>query len=193
MSTDPRVDAYIAKAADFARPMLQKLRADIHSICPGAEETIKWGAPSFSHQGRNLCGIAAFKAHVACFVHGGAKPEGGAGMGEFGKMQSMTDLPSKAALAKPLKARMKIIEAGPAGKPTAVKPPPEVPPDLAKALKASKPAAATFKALPPSGQRDYVTWITEAKRAETRAQRVAQAAEWLAEGKPRNWKYMAKK
>lgn len=191
MTTDPRVDAYIEKAAAFAQPMLQKLRADIHAICPGAEETIKWGAPSFSHQGKNLCGIAAFKAHVACFVHGEAKPEGGAGMGEFGKMQSMADLPSKAALAKPIKARMAVIEAG-AAMPKTAKPPPEVPPDLAKALKASKPAAATFKALSPFNQRDYVTWITEAKREETRASRIAQAVEWLAEGKPRNWKYMQK-
>jgi hypothetical protein len=32
-------------------------------------------------------------------------------------------------------------------------------------------------------------WIVEAKREQTRGRRVAQAIEWLAEGKPRHWKY----
>lgn len=192
MPTDARVDAYISRAQEFARPMLQSLREQAHAICPEAEETIKWGAPSLSYRGKNLCGLAGFKSHVAFFVQGERKEEGAEGMGEFGKMRSMADLPSKAALSKRLKARMKVIEAGPAAPRKAPKPPPEIPADLAKALKASKPAAATFKALSPTNQRDYVTWITGAKQDATRARRTAQAAEWLAAGKARNWKYMQK-
>ncbi len=192
MQTDARVDAYIARSAEFARPMLQRLREQAHAICPEAEETIKWGAPSLSYRGKNLCGLAGFKSHVAFFVQGERKEEGAEGMGEFGKMRSVADLPTKAALAKLLKARMKVIEAGPAAPRKAPKPPPDVPADLAKALKTSKPAAATFKALSPTNQRDYVTWITEAKQEATRTRRIAQAIEWMAEGKPRNWKYMAK-
>ena len=190
MKTDPRVDAYIGQAQDFARPMLQKLREQAHAICPEAEETIKWGAPSLSYRGKNLCGLAGFKSHVAFFVQGERKDEGAEGMGEFGKMRAMADLPSKAALAKLLKARMAVIEAGPGAPRKAPKPPPDVPPDLAKALEASKPAAAIFKALSPANQRDYVTWITDAKQDATRTRRIAQAIEWLAEGKARNWKYM---
>jgi uncharacterized protein YdeI (YjbR/CyaY-like superfamily) len=192
MQTDARVDAYIAKSAVFARPMLQRLREQAHAICPEAEETIKWGAPSLSYRGKNLCGLAGFKSHVAFFVQGERKEEGAEGMGEFGKMRSPADLPTKAALAKLLKARMQIIEAGSATPRKAPKPPPEVPADLAKALKASKPAAATFKALSPTNQRDYVTWITGAKQDATRTRRIEQAVEWLADGKARNWKYMGK-
>ncbi len=192
MPTDARVDAYIAKSAGFARPMLEKLREQAHALCPEAEEAIKWGMPALVWRGKNLCGFAAFKAHVAFFVQGERKEGGAEGMGEFGKMKSIADLPTKAAVAKVLKARMKVIEAGPTGKPKATKPPPEVPTDLAKALKASKPAAAIFMALSPTNQRDYVTWITEAKQEATRARRIAQAVEWLAEGKARNWKYMGK-
>jgi uncharacterized protein YdeI (YjbR/CyaY-like superfamily) len=192
MKTDPRVDAHVEKAAEFARPILKALRAQAHAICPEAEETIKWGMPSFSYRGKNLGGFAAFKSHVAFFVHGERKEDGAEGMGEFGRMRTMADLPSKAAMAKLLKVRMKAIEAGPAAAPKSAKPPPEVPADLAKALKASKPAAATFKALSPFHQRDYVTWIMDAKQDATRARRIGQAIGWLAEGKARNWKYDGK-
>ncbi|MFN7179592.1 YdeI/OmpD-associated family protein [Hyphomonas sp.] len=190
MTSDPRVDAYIEKSAEFAQPMLRKLREQAHAICPEAEEAIKWGMPAIVYRGKNLCGLAAFKAHVGLFVEGERKEDGAEGMGEFGKMRSVADLPTKAALTKVLRERMKAIEAGPTRR--VLKPPPEVPPDLAKALKASKPAATTFKALSATNQRDYVNWITEAKQVETRARRIAQSIEWLSEGKPRNWKYMKK-
>lgn len=192
MKQDPRVDAYIEKSAEFARPMLRKLRADIQAICPEAEETIKWGAPSFSYRGRNLCGMAAFKSHAACFVQGERKEDGAEGMGEFGKMRGMGDLPSKARISALLKARMKVIEGGAAKPRKAPKPELDVPADLAKALKASTAAARFFRDFPPSGRRDYIEWITEAKTDATRARRLAQAIEWIAEGKPRNWKYMKK-
>lgn len=191
MKTDPRVDAYIEGSAEFARPMLQKLREQAHAICPEAEEAIKWGMPAIVYRGKNLCGLAAFKAHVGLFVEGERKPDGAEGMGEFGKMRCMADLPPKAALTKMLRTRMKAIDVGPARR--VPKPPPEVPPDLARALKASKPAATIFKALSATNQRDYVTWITEARQDETRARRIAQSIEWLGEGKPRNWKYVKKR
>ncbi len=193
MKTDPRVDAYIEKSAEFARPMLAKLRADIHAICPQAEEAIKWGAPSFSYKGKNLCGIAAFKSHTACFVQGVRKDDGTEGMGEFGKMRGMADLPSKSALSKLLKARMKMIETGSASPRKPARPAPEVPAEFAKALNASKGAAKTFRAFPPSAQRDYIEWITEAKTDATRARRLAQSVEWISEGKQRNWKYVKSK
>lgn len=192
MTFDPRVDAYIGRAAEFARPMLLKLREQAHAVCPEAGEAIKWGMPALVWRGKNLCGFAAFKAHVAFFVQGESSGAESEGMGDFGKMQSMADLPTGAAITKILKARMKTIENGVAKPRKAPKPPPDVPPDLAKALKASKPAAKVFSAFSPSSQRDYVEWITEAKTDATRARRLVQAVEWIAEGKPRNWKYMKK-
>jgi hypothetical protein len=59
----------------------------------------------------------------------------------------------------------------------------ETPPDVAKAIRASKPAAATWAACTPAMQRDFVVWITSAKQAETRTRRIGQAVEKLAAGK----------
>ncbi|HRJ02375.1 MAG TPA: YdeI/OmpD-associated family protein [Hyphomonas sp.] len=192
MKTNPRVDAYIERSAEFARPMLRKLREQAHAICPDAEETIKWGVPMLTWRGKNLCGLAAFKAHAAFFVQGDAADEKQEGMGNFGKMRSIADLPTKADISKLLKERMKVIEGG---APKTKKPPKtelEVPADLARALKASKAAEWFFHDFPPSARRDYIEWITEAKTDETRARRLAQAVEWIAEGKRRNWKYVQK-
>ena len=195
-STDPRVDAYIAKAAPFARPVLEHLRGAVHAACPPAEETIKWGMPFFVYAGRPLANMAAFKAHCAFgFWNRDAIAQTGKdhdAMGQFGRIESVKDLPSKAALAKMVKAQVALIDAGesmqrkPKQEP---KPAPEAPTDLVAALKKNAAARKTFDSFPPSAQREYVEWIAEAKRDETRARRLAQSLEWLAQGKRRNWKY----
>ena len=65
-----------------------------------------------------------------------------------------------------------------------------VPDDLAGALKKNKPALASFEKFSPSHKREYIEWITEAKTDATRTRRLETAIQWMAEGKPRNWKYM---
>lgn len=195
MTFDPRIDDYIHNAAPFAQPILVHIRALVHEVCPGAEETIKWGMPTFMHAGAILCGMAAFKQHVSFglwkhdLVLGADAPRDG--MGSYGKMAALSDLPPKKTLVAHLKKAMKLNEAGvkaPAAR-KAAKPAPEAPGDLVAALAKNKAAKATFEAFPPSCKREYVEWITEAKREETRAKRLAQAVEWMAEGKRRNWKY----
>jgi len=194
---DPRVDAYIAKSADFARPILEHLRAVIHEGCPEVEEAIKWGMPSFLYHGRILCGIAAFKQHCAFGFWGGRGLVGNEdkrddAMGQFGRIASLNDLPSKKVLVGYVKQAMKLADEraiAPAKPRKAPKPAPATPDDLAAALKKNKKAAVTYEAFSPSCKREYVEWITEAKREETRASRVAQAVTWMAEGKQRNWKY----
>jgi uncharacterized protein YdeI (YjbR/CyaY-like superfamily) len=194
---DPRIDAYIARAAPFARPVLRHLRKVVHAAVPGVEETIKWGIPHFMHGGI-LCAFAAFKAHCAFHVRGAEHQLGAAAnddaMGQFGRITAVSDLPPRATLAKVLKAAAARNEAKGKGKaPRAAKRParPEakVPPDLAAALKGNARARATFEGFSPSRRREYVEWITEAKSEETRARRLAQAIAWMAEGKSRNWKY----
>ena len=192
---DPRVDAYIAKSADFAQPILQRLRSLVHEACPQVQESIKWGAPSFGYAGGILCGMAAFKKHVsfgywkhALVVGDGSAQEG---MGSYGKMASLKDLPPKKTLLAHIRKAAKLNEDGvkaPAQRKSA-KPFPQAPDDLVAALRKNKAAQATYEAFPPSCKREYVEWITEAKREETRAKRLAQAVEWMAEGKRRNWKY----
>ncbi|MEA2999347.1 MAG: hypothetical protein QOK17_1180 [Sphingomonadales bacterium] len=195
MNTDPRIDAYIARQADFARPILQHLRRIVREAAPAAEETIKWSMPHFTYKGRLFAGMAAFKAHAtfglwqASAVLGETGSERDA-MGQFGRLASIADLPPETELRALIGRAAAVAEAGP--KPRPKKPPkPELPTpdDLRTALDAEPRAAAAFDAFPPSCRREYVEWVTEAKRPETRAKRLVQAVEWLAEGKRRNWKY----
>lgn len=189
---DPRIDAYIAKQQDFAKPIINYVRDLMHEGCPAVEEDLKWSSPAFIYQGAILAGCAGFKEHVQ---FGFWKHEllvgDRVGMG-FGKVTSIDDLPPKRELLALIKKAMALQEQGvksPHMKKTPRKPIPMAP-DLKAALAKNKKAKATFDAFSPSHKREYLEWITEAKGEDTRARRIKQALEWMAEGKPRNWKYM---
>lgn len=199
---DRRVDAYIAKAQPFAQPILRHIRSVIHEACPDVVETIKWGMPSFEYHGI-LAGMSAFKAHAAFGFWKGELVTGPTGqkanaMWGFGKLTSVKDLPAKRTLAAYVRKAMRLNEAGAESAPRPRKHTRQAvgtraPADLAAALRASAKAKRTWDAFPPSAKRDYVDWIVEAKQAATRARRVATAAEWIAAGKRRNWKYEARR
>ncbi|MDB5692740.1 MAG: hypothetical protein JWO81_1803 [Alphaproteobacteria bacterium] len=196
MSRDPRIDAYIARQADFARPILDHLRAAIHAACVEAEETLKWGMPSFLYKGKILAGMAAFKAHATFGFWRAGEVVGETGgerdaMGQFGRLASVDDLPPQDALESLIRKAMAVIDSGPPPAKAKKAPKPELPTpdDLRAALAAAPKAAATFDGFPPSCRREYVEWVTEAKRPETRTKRIAETVAWLAEGKRRNWKY----
>jgi uncharacterized protein YdeI (YjbR/CyaY-like superfamily) len=200
------VDAYIAKAQPFAQPILSHLRDVVHAACPDAEEALKWGMPSFMYRGSILCTMASFKAHCgfgfwlgAQVVEGTSSGESGeSAMGQFGRITAVKDLPPKTTLARYVKKAMALTEGS--GKVVkAAKPAPRtkaaaltVPPELLKALEQHPEAKATFDAFSPSHRREYVDWVAEAKREETRERRIQQAIELMAEGKSRNWKYERK-
>ena len=192
MAQDPRIDAYIAKAAPFAQPILTHVRALVHATIPDLDETLKWSMPHFVYKGKNLAGFAAFKAHMAVMIHGDGRQ--GDAMGQYGKIAQMADLPADAELAaKLLDAKARIDTEGTALKPKTA---PKVakaeivmPDDFAAALVAMQGVRERFDAMPPGARREYLEWITQSKREETRAKRIATAAEWIAEGKKRNWKY----
>jgi uncharacterized protein YdeI (YjbR/CyaY-like superfamily) len=192
---DPRIDAYIAKSADFAKPILTHLRDIVHEACPEVEETIKWGFPNFTYRGI-LCSMASFKEHCAFgFWKGALVMEGSTdgAMGQFGRITAIAELPSKKVLTGYIKKAMQLNEAGvksPARAKPVAKKAVAVPDDLARALKKNTKARATFEGFSPSQRREYIEWIVEAKREETRQRRLETAIEWLAEGKQRNWKYM---
>lgn len=195
MSRDARIDAYIARAKPFARPILERLRAAVHAHCPEAEEAIKWGMPHFLYRGAMLCGMAAFKGHASFgFWRGaqvtGASEEGGEAMGQFGRLTSIDDLPDDATMGALIGKAMELIDSG-VKAPTAKKPRATLamPDDFRSALDANAAAAAQFDAFSPSKRRDYIEWVVDAKRAETRAKRIAQSVDWVAEGKARHWKY----
>jgi uncharacterized protein YdeI (YjbR/CyaY-like superfamily) len=190
---DPRIDAYIDKAGDFAQPILTHFRELVHATIDGAGEAVKWGMPHFTHNGKNLAGMAAFKAHCAVIVHGAGRQGEEDGMGSYGKIASIGEMPDDAELAARLvEARERIDAAGSAVKRPARREPKTdlpVPRDFAAALRDNPTARATFDRFTPSQRREYIEWVSEAKQDATRAKRLATSIEWLAEGKRRNWKY----
>jgi uncharacterized protein YdeI (YjbR/CyaY-like superfamily) len=196
------VDAYIASAAPFARPILLHLRTLIHKAVPDVEEAIKWSMPFFMVDDIILANMAAFKEHCSLRVWkedvGEARKAGAEasdkGMGDFGKVRSPKDLPDDKTLKSLLVAAAEKIRNGERtknweGRQKKERPQTEIPEALAAAIKKNKVVAKQFAAMSPSSQRDYSEWIAEAKREETREKRVATAVEWIAEGKRRNWKY----
>ncbi len=194
MPTGPRVDAYIARQAEFAKPILAWLRERVHAACPEAVETIKWSMPFFTYRDRPLANMAAFKAHAAFGLWARdvlATGKEGEAMGQRGRIESLADLPSAAEIEEQVRAGAALIDSG--YKSTratrAPKGEPEVPPELAEALADDEAAAATFNGFPPSCRREYCEWITEAKRPETKAKRIGESITMLREGKRRHWKY----
>lgn len=190
---DKRIDAYIAQAPEFAKPILEQFRAAVHEGCPDVEEDIKWGGPFFLHQGI-LCGMAAFKAHCA-LIFWKARLVTGASNGRdgpFARITSLAELPPRKVLVGDVKKAVEVNENRTATAPRRKRAvaEPDVPADLTAALGKNKKARTTFEAFSPSARREYVDWITEAKTDTTRQRRLAQALEWMAEGKQRNWKYM---
>lgn len=191
---DPCIDAYIAASPEFAQTILAHLRAVIHGACPDVQETMKWSRPHFQYKGM-LCQMSAFKAHCALGFWKGAVlfPESaeGDGMGHFGRIRSIQDLPSRRDLAAIVKRAMKLNDEGVkrAVKPGGARAELIVPQDFAAALSADKAAQTVFESGSASFKREYVMWIEEAKAEATRLRRMAQAVAWLAEGKARNWKY----
>jgi len=198
MSKSRAVDAYIAKSAAFAQPILTRLRALMHKACPQIEETLKWGVPHFEYKGA-VANMAAFKQHASfgfwnqklmddpagLFPRPGDSSMGGR------KILSPADLPSDAVLIRYIKAAVALNEKGirlprSAKRKPLVKPPAE----LVAAFKKSPKAKATYDAFSPTNRREYVEWITGAKQQATRQRRLAQAIQWMAQDKPRNWKYM---
>ncbi len=195
MNHDARIDAYIAKAAPFARPILQKVRERVHAAAPDVEEAIKWGAPGFTVDGKILLMMAAFKAHAALNFWrgqelGDGSPKAGA-MGQFGRLTSIEELPPDNELDALIREAAALAKTSPAPRKVKhePKPPAELHPEFAAALKSNAQAQAVLDGFPPSARRDYLDWIADAKQDATRTKRIATAIQWLSEGKKRHWKY----
>jgi uncharacterized protein YdeI (YjbR/CyaY-like superfamily) len=188
MPEELRIEGYIENAAPFAGPILRHFRALVHAHVPEADETIKWGMPFFEYRGRQIAMMAAFKAHAGVAIFDGTPMSGGDGMGQFGKLTDVGQLPDDAAMAKLLTQAVALIDSG--VKPVrtvAKKPPLAMPADLRAALDAVPAAATAFDGFPPSAQREYIEWALEAKQEATRARRIETTVAQCAEGKKRYW------
>ena len=195
MSRDERIDAYIAKAQPFARPILAHVRERVHEAVPEAEEALKWSMPAYTIGGKILLITAAFKAHAALNFWRGQEL-GGSGanaeaMGQFGKLRSLEDLPPDEELDRLIGDAAAIARSAPAPRKAKhiPKPAPQLNPAFAAALAKAPEAKRVLDGFPPSAQRDYLEWIDDAKQDATRDKRIATAIEWLAEGKRRHWQY----
>ena len=206
MPKDKRIDAYIKKAQPFSQPIMTRLRELVHKACPDVTETIKWGMPSFEYKGP-MFGIAAFKQHcVAGFWKnklikdpkgylGERSAQGGEAMGNLGRITSIKDLPPDKVFIDFIKQAAKLNDEGikvPKNKKAALKDL-VIPGELKDALASNKKAREIFENFPPSQQREYAKWISDAKTEDTKNKRLETAVEWIAEGKIRNWKYVKKK
>ena len=195
MSSDPRIDAYIARAQPFARPILETVRERVHAVVPDAEETVKWSMPAYTVGGKILLITATFKPHAALNFWRGQDLRGDESnadaMGQFGKLKSAADLPPQAELDRLIREAAELAKTAPAPRKTKhePKPAPELHPEFGAALANAPKAKAALDGFPPSAQRDYFEWISEAKQDATRQKRIATAVEWLSEGKRRHWKY----
>jgi len=191
---DARVDAYIERSAEFARPILNHLRSAVHAACPDVAETIKWSMPFFEYKGP-LCHMAAFKAHCAFGFWKGRMflgEQGKDGMGHLGRLTGLRDLPASKILAGHLRRAVELNDAGikPSAKPRSKeKKDLVVPDDFQKELRKNPKARKNFDGFSYSHKKEYLEWITEAKREETRLKRIQTALDWISTGKPRHWKY----
>jgi hypothetical protein len=196
MPQDDRVTAYIERAQPFARPILAHIRALVHQELPDVAETMKWGMPFFEWQGKPLANMAAFKAHASFGfwqreAAPAASPGKGEGMGQFGKLASLADLPPDAVLQAMVRDAAALLAAGAPTRRAAKAPKAEIPmpDDLATALATDAAAAAHFNGFPPGARREYLEWVTSAKQPATRARRITTTVAQAAEGKRLNWKY----
>jgi uncharacterized protein YdeI (YjbR/CyaY-like superfamily) len=195
VSRDPRIDVYLAKAQPFARPILEKVRERAHAAVPDIGEAIKWSMPAYLLDGKIVLITAAFKTHTALNFWRGqelnSSHDSVGAMGQFGRIKSLEELPNDAELDRLIREAAELAKSAPAPrKPKhAPKPPPEMHPELATALDRAPKAKAAFDNFAPSHRREYLDWIAEAKRDETRQKRIATTIQWLTEGKKRNWQY----
>ncbi|MDB5250406.1 MAG: hypothetical protein JWQ40_4800 [Segetibacter sp.] len=199
---DPRIDDYISKSAEFAKPVLNHLRDIVHTACPDVKETMKWSFPNFEYAGSILCSMASFKQHCSFGFWLGSlmsdpdnllqKVGEKTSMGNFGPIKSIGDIPPAEMMVKYIKEAMALNEKGTKIKKKQATPLTkeiQIPPALSVALADNKTALNTFEKFSPSHKKEYIEWITEAKTEATRAKRIATTIEWLVEGKSRNWKY----
>ncbi|WP_336702030.1 YdeI/OmpD-associated family protein [Chryseobacterium indologenes] len=198
----PKIDAYIEKSQDFAKPILHYIREIVHECCPDAEETMKWSFPHFIYKGKNLCAMASFKQH--CTFGFWLEKEMKTmqeitqdieknSMFSLGKITQVGDLPSKSQLKKAITEAMELTDMGVTMKKAAPsKTEMEIPDYFQSALNAQPKAKDFFEKASPSFRKEYIAWVSEAKTEATRNKRLEQSLEWIAEGKSRNWKYQKK-
>jgi len=189
-----KISAYIEKANDEQKEILNRLRVFFLQEEFSITEDWKWGAPNYNSKGM-ICWLAYFKNHVGVNFFKGSLIEDLHGMYDEAcmdkgnrqiKFRSVTDVVE-------IKLKHYLYEAIKLNKEEtkvqAKKISTYIPVDLAEAFLSHPKAKAFFESLAAGYKRDYVEWITTSKQEKTRLKRLTTTIEWLSEGKKKNWKY----
>lgn len=198
MPKSAKIDNYITEKSPFAQEILSHLREVIHRADPEIVETIKWRQPCFESNGL-VCAMAAFKKHVTFSFFKGQLlndnaniflPSDNSELASL-KFTSLADIPQNDILTAYIQQAIALNTNSCIKKATARKDKNDliIPDDLAAALATTPSAQSTFNDFSYSKQKDYLDWLTSAKRETTRATRLATTVQWLSEGKARHWKY----
>lgn len=188
MEDFPDVDAYL-QACDQWPAEIRALRALL--LETGLDEQIKWGKPTYSHDGANIAIIQEFNDHLALMFFKGILLDDTAGaLEEVGPnshaarrmlFTSVKDVESHAGVVTAyVQAAIALEDAG-----TRLPPRPEeqLAPELAERLAGDPELAASFDELTPGRQREYNLHVSGAEQSTTRAQRVDKIVPRILEGK----------
>jgi len=199
---DPAIDTYIAKAEEFARPILEHWRTLVHQNCPDVEEAIKWGIPHFDYKGDHMCVMAAHKAHCSfTFLKGQLMTDPRLKAAKdlkpvkrlLGKITQFSELLPDQEFIAMIKEAVQLNEKGvkvQREKSTEEKPKVlETPDYFQDELEGNPKAKEVFESKSNSFRKEYIIWISDAKTDATRQKRIAEALEWISEGKGRFWKH----
>jgi len=163
------------------------------------EETLKWGTPTYTIEGKNVLGLAGFKNHCALWFHQGVflKDEKGVlinaqegttkGLRQW-RFEKGDQLP-KTLLKSYVKEAIANQKAGKTIKPQIQTQKPSIPVELQQALTGSKKVKSAFEKLTPGKQREYAQHISDAKREATRQARVEKITPMILAGVGLNDKY----
>ncbi|MFM1947563.1 MAG: hypothetical protein RL207_1846 [Bacteroidota bacterium] len=200
MIQDSRVDAFIEKSADFARPILQEMRSIIQEAHPELEETWKWSFPNYTFNGKIICSFSAFKNHCSFGFWLGAQMSdphhileqvGKTAMGSLGKITTVSQLPERELLITYILHAIELSEKGVTvqKKSQAIDKPEQTSLDFPEFFLNAQKEGASFDRLSPSQRKEYVTWIFDSKTSETKNKRTKIMLENLRDGKSLHWKY----
>lgn len=187
--TDPRVDAIIEKADDFAKPIMRQLRSLLQHTVPEATETIRSGFASFDYKGP-FCSVGIFKDHVSLGFWKQKLLEDAEGLlapaGKLSKITSIENLPEdgvitglieKAARLNDFSDKPEIIQH------TSGENAETLPEDFAAALALNILANNAFENLDADAQKEYLTWIGEAQTNTDRTRRIETGLHQISQGK----------
>ncbi len=194
MKTATTVDSYIANQPDYLQEL--KILREILLECE-LKETVKWGAPMYTNNGKNIVGIGAFKSYFGLWFFQGAllsdkskklinAQEGTTKAMRQWRFKSIDEIDEK-LIKVYVKEAIANQKAGKIIKPE--KKPLIIPELLKEALASNTELAENFESLSLSCKREHAEYIADAKKEETQRRRLEKIIPMIKNKKGLNDKY----